>query len=117
MSEEQITVAQVPDISQLFDGKVFTDTRPGYSGFIVGAENLLGVMQSLRDEWGFDYLSSVTGVDYLPEEKMEVVYHLFRSIGGPALVLKVHIDLGRLCRSPAAQGLEGSVLRGRNQAV
>ena len=91
MTEEQVTVAQIPDISLQFDGQVTKDTRVGYSGFIVGAENLLEVVKSLRDEWGFDYLSSVTGVDYLPEGKMEVVYHLYRTIGGPALVLKVQV--------------------------
>ncbi|MRR31770.1 NADH-quinone oxidoreductase subunit C, partial [bacterium] len=91
MTEEQVTVAQIPDISLQFDGRVVKDTRVGYSGFVVGAENLLEVVKSLRDEWGFDYLSSVTGVDYLPEGKMEVVYHLYRSIGGPALVLKVQV--------------------------
>ena len=44
---------------------------------------------TLRDEMGYDFLSSVTGVDYFPEDKMEVVYHLFRSTGGSALVFKV----------------------------
>lgn len=91
MGEEQITVAQIPDISLQYEGRVVKDTRAGYSGFIVGAEHLLEIVKSLRDELGFDYLSSVTGVDYLPEGKMEVVYHLYRSIGGPALVLKVQV--------------------------
>jgi NADH-quinone oxidoreductase subunit D/NADH-quinone oxidoreductase subunit C/D len=37
---------------------------------------------------GYYYLSSVTAVDYLPEGKMEVVYHAFRSTGGPALIFR-----------------------------
>ena len=60
MSEEQITVAQIPDISLQYEGRVVKDARVGYSGFIVGAEHLLEIVQSLRDELGFDYLSSVT---------------------------------------------------------
>ena len=43
----------------------------------------------LRDEMGYDFLASVTGVDYYPEDLMEVVYHVFRSVGGAALVFKV----------------------------
>ncbi len=91
MSEQQITVAQVPDIAVRFEGWVTPDTRPGYSGFIVEKDHLLEVAQDLRNNLGFDFLSSVTGVDYHPDNKMEVVYHFYRSIGGPALVLKVQI--------------------------
>jgi NADH-quinone oxidoreductase subunit D/NADH-quinone oxidoreductase subunit C/D len=72
-----------------FPEAVTADTRSGYEGFLVKPESLLEVAAYLRDELGYDYLSSVTGVDYLPEGKMEVVYHAFRSIGGPALVFKV----------------------------
>lgn len=91
MSEELITVAQIPDITAQFEGWVTADTRPGYSGFIVGPEHLLDVTQGLRDRLGFDFLSSVTGVDYFPDNRMEVVYHFYRSIGGPALELKVQV--------------------------
>ncbi len=91
MSEEQITVAQIPDITTIFEGWVTAETRPGYSGFVVGTDHLLEVVQELRDRLGFDFLSSVTGVDYFPENKMEVVYHFYRSIGGPALVLRVQV--------------------------
>jgi len=49
------------------------------------------LMSDLRDELGYDLLTSLTGVDYLPEEKMEVVYHLFRSTGGAILEIKVQI--------------------------
>jgi NADH-quinone oxidoreductase subunit C/D len=67
------------------------DERAGYEGYLVHADHLLDFAKSLRDELGFDYLSSVTGVDYLPDEKMEVVYHAYRSTGGPALVFKVQV--------------------------
>jgi NADH-quinone oxidoreductase subunit D/NADH-quinone oxidoreductase subunit C/D len=45
----------------------------------------------LRDEHGYDYLSSVTGVDYFPEDKMEVVYHAYRTAGGPGLVFRTQL--------------------------
>jgi NADH-quinone oxidoreductase subunit D/NADH-quinone oxidoreductase subunit C/D len=46
------------------------------------------VAVAARDEFGYDYLSSVTGVDYIDDGKFEVVYHAYRTSGGPALVLK-----------------------------
>lgn len=82
-------VLQIPDVKALFPDWVEKDTRPGYQGYIVSRDHLLEVVRTLRDEYGYDYLSSVTGVDYLPEGKMEVVYHLYKTLGGPALVLKV----------------------------
>jgi NADH-quinone oxidoreductase subunit C/D len=71
-----------------FTGNLEADSRTGYSGYLVRPEKLLTVLKSLRDQWGYDFLSSVTGVDYHPENKMEVVYHLFKSTGGTPLVIK-----------------------------
>ncbi len=67
------------------------DERPGYTGYIVAADRLLETARALRSNLGYDYLSSVTGVDYLPEGKMEVVYHLYPMAGGPGLVLKAQV--------------------------
>ena len=69
-----------------FPGAVSADARPGYSGWIVDVAKLVEIASFVRDELGFDLLSSLTGVDYLPEGKMEVVYHVYRTTGGPALV-------------------------------
>ena len=81
LSTEQNLAAKFPDT-------VTHDERKGYQGYIVDKDQLVEVATALRDEYGFDYLSSVTGVDYFPEDTMEVVYHLFRSTGGPGLVIK-----------------------------
>jgi NADH-quinone oxidoreductase subunit C/D len=83
------TASREVDLATRFPGAVSPDTRKGYQGYIVNADDMMEVATTLRDEMGYDYLTSVTGVDYLPDEKMEVVYHFFRSTGGPALVLKV----------------------------
>ena len=45
---------------------------------MVKPERLLEFATFLRDELGYDYLSSVTAVDYLAEGKLEVVYHAFK---------------------------------------
>lgn len=80
-----------PNLAVRFPGIVVPDSRPGYSGWIVAPAHLPEVAVALRDEFGYDYLSSLTGVDYLPEGKMEVVYHVYRTSGGPGLVFKVQL--------------------------
>jgi NADH-quinone oxidoreductase subunit C/D len=82
---------QGDDLSARFPGIVTPDVRKGYQGYLVNADNLIEVAAAIRDEMGYDYLSSVTGVDYLPEGKMEVVYHAFRSTGGSGFVFKVQV--------------------------
>ncbi|MCX8023987.1 MAG: NADH-quinone oxidoreductase subunit D [Thermanaerothrix sp.] len=91
MNEAVPKIAQIPDLTTLFPDKVQKDARPGYQGYIVERDHLLDVVRLLRDEYGYDYLSSVTGVDYVPEGKMEVVSHLYKTLGGAALVLKTQM--------------------------
>jgi NADH:ubiquinone oxidoreductase subunit D/NADH:ubiquinone oxidoreductase subunit C len=78
------------DLTQRFPGIVSADARPGYSGFIIEKDSLIEVATALRDEFGFDLLTAVTGVDYAPD-KMEVVYHAYRTTGGPGIVFKVQV--------------------------
>ena len=86
MSEQAMVIENT--LEARFPGIVSRDERKGYEGYIVQTDKLVAVATRLRDEFGYDYLSSITGVDYLPEDKMEVVYHLYKSTGGPGLVLK-----------------------------
>jgi len=79
------------DLVARFPGKVSADTRPGFSGFIIEKDSLIEVATAIRNEFGFDLLTAVTGVDYLPENRMEVVYHAYRTTGGPGLVFKVQV--------------------------
>lgn len=83
--------AQTLDLSARFPGVLSPDTRPGYSGWILDNSNLLVFATALRDELGYDYLSSVTAVDYLPEGKMEVVYHFYKTTGGAGVVFKIQV--------------------------
>ena len=68
---------------------------------------------ALRDQHGFDLLSSVTGVDYFPDT-MEVVYHAYRTIGGPGIVFKVQVPRQDPDRDPlgdaclAGRGVPGT---------
>ena len=67
------------------------DERKGYSGLIVETDKLVDFANILKNKMGFDYLSSVTGVDYLPDNMMEVVYHAYKSTGGKPMEFKVQV--------------------------
>ncbi len=87
------TTASSPaqDLSIRFPDVLTPDIRPGYSGWLIDCSNLLTFARDLRDSLGYDYLSSITAVDYLPEGKMEVVYHVYKTTGGPGLTFKVQV--------------------------
>ena len=74
-----------------FPEAVKTDERGGYEGYLIETDNLLEVVTALRDEMGYDFLSSLTAVDYIDDGVFEVVYHLFKSTGGGALVLSTQV--------------------------
>jgi NADH-quinone oxidoreductase subunit C/D len=76
------------NLEERFPGSVSLDERKGYQGYIVKPDSLIEFAIFLRDEVGYDHLSSVTGVDYLPDGFMEVVYHTFKTTGGPILTFK-----------------------------
>ncbi len=80
-------------LKEKFGEAIQDDTRDRFTGHIVPAENLVEIAEYLRDDLGFNYLSSVTGVDLIEDGKMEVVYHTY-SIreGGGSVTLKVHVD-------------------------
>jgi NADH-quinone oxidoreductase subunit C/D len=82
--QEQALDARFPEV-------VTPDKRAGYSGYLVAPDKLIEVATAVRDELGYDLLSSVTGVDYVADSKLEVVYHAYRSSGGPALVFKTQV--------------------------
>ncbi len=82
---------QALDFPARFSDILSADARPGYSGWLVEKSHLLEFAAALRDEFGYDYLSSVTGVDYLPDNKMEVVYQVYKTTGGPGLIFKVQV--------------------------
>jgi NADH-quinone oxidoreductase subunit D/NADH-quinone oxidoreductase subunit C/D len=78
-------------LASRFPDWVKPDERDGYQGYLIAPDNLVEFATMLRDDFGYDFLSSVTGVDYLPNELMEVVYHAYNSLGGGALIFKVHV--------------------------
>jgi NADH-quinone oxidoreductase subunit C/D len=89
MSDATIIVEN--NLEKRFSEVLRRDERKGYVGYLVDADNLIRFSNDLKNEMGYDYLASLTGVDYLPEGKMEVVYHMRRSTGGAPLVFKVQV--------------------------
>jgi NADH-quinone oxidoreductase subunit C/D len=81
--------AAVAALIERFPDAVQIDSRQGYQGVVVDKNCLVEVALAIRDEMGFDYLSSATAVDYLGiSDHLEMVYHAYRASGGPALVFK-----------------------------
>ena len=79
-------------IIERFNGDISADTRDGYQGYIVSPDRLHEVAKVFRDELGYDYLSSVTGVDYIDDDHIEVVYHADKIVGGEGINFKVQVN-------------------------
>lgn len=87
----KILLANEKELETRFPAQLKKDERSGYDGYVVATEKLVEFATVLRDDYGYDFLSSVTGVDYLPDGKFEVVYHAYKSTGGSGLVFKVQV--------------------------
>ena len=76
-------------LAERFGNVVQADDRENYEGIVVDRDNLVEVAEALRDDYGYDYLSSATAVDYLGHgDFFEMVYHCYSTKGGPALTMK-----------------------------
>jgi NADH-quinone oxidoreductase subunit C/D len=85
-------ITQTADLVARFPNAVTADARAGFSGFVVKKEDLVEVATAIRDEFGFDLLTAATAVDYLADNKMEMVYHAYKTTGGPGLIFRVQVD-------------------------
>lgn len=102
-------VVQTVDLAARFPDAVSVETRAGYTGFIVKKENLVEVATALRDEFGYDLLTAATGVDYIAENKMEMVYHAYKTTGGAGLVFKVQAERVDPIEIPSLTGVWAGV--------
>ena len=100
MSDQQVAnqvETKAPDVTETitalqarFPDAVKPDARKGYSGIVISNDKLVEVAHAIRDDFGFDYLSSATAVDYLGNgDHMEMVYHAFSithgALNGPTV--------------------------------
>jgi NADH-quinone oxidoreductase subunit C/D len=72
-----------------FKEKIQLDVRKKYFGIVVSTEDLFSVLQFVKTQMQYDYLSSITAVDDFPEDRFEIIYHLYKSIGGAEIEIKV----------------------------
>jgi NADH-quinone oxidoreductase subunit D/NADH-quinone oxidoreductase subunit C/D len=76
-------------LNEKFPGAIEADAREGYEGFIVKSDKLVEVATALRDDLGYDYLTSATAVDYIEDDQLEMVYHACSvGQGGPPITFK-----------------------------
>ncbi len=95
---------EAPDLAALVPDAAIADGRTNYSGWIVEKDRLVEVATALRDQLGYDLLSSVTGVDYFPD-KMEVVYQVYKTTGGPGVFFKVQVPRSDPIEVPSLTGV------------
>ena len=89
---ENVNVADIDAaalwLKEKYPDAVTDDSREGYQGVIVDPSRLVEIATTIRDELGFDYLSSATAVDYAgigePDSDMEMVYHAYRTSKWPS---------------------------------
>src|SRR6266704_620866 len=78
-------------IAQITGKELDLKTLKGdYLGLEIDRTNLVAVCRFLRDQLGFDLLSSISGVDML--DHLETVYHLRSLTRGQLLQIKVRLD-------------------------
>jgi len=81
--------------------------KPKRLRVLVDKERLVDVASYLKEELGFDHVTSVSGVDYLKENVFEVVYHI-TSYSNEALKSIVFALVTRLPRdNPTLTSLTG----------
>ncbi len=89
MNDRDSIPSEYSSIFDEFKEKIQLDTREKYFGIVVSADDLFAVLQFVRNQMQYDFLSSITAVDDFPEDKFEIIYHVYKSIGGPEIEIKV----------------------------
>jgi NADH:ubiquinone oxidoreductase subunit D/NADH:ubiquinone oxidoreductase subunit C len=92
MSEKPSLTGVHSKIIQKFPNGARADDRSGFKGIIVSGDELISILDWVNEELHYDFLSSITAVDDFPEDQMEVIYHIYKSVGGEEIELKVMTD-------------------------
>ena len=100
------------ELAQHFPEWVLPDERPGYHGDVVIPEHLAEIVRGLRDELGFNLLSSITAADYPQDNLLDVIYHFSKTDGGVPYEIKCRVTRDRPDRSFAYFHLPGRGIAG-----
>jgi NADH-quinone oxidoreductase subunit C/D len=79
------------ELAQHFPEWVLPDERPGYHGDVVPSAHLAEIARGLRDELGFNLLSSITAADYPLDNLLDVIYHFSNTDGGVPCEIKCRV--------------------------
>ncbi len=82
-------VVTLSPVEEYLSSKFEKDTRPGFFGYILPKDLLLDSVTAIKNEFGFDVLTSITALDSFPEDRLDVVYHFRKLSGGEPLEIKV----------------------------
>lgn len=77
-------------INQAVRGAVVAKSTGNMPSVTIGAGRLVAVCNHLKSQMGFNYLSSITGVDYY--DRFEVIYHLHAVPGSEQVCVKVVVN-------------------------
>lgn len=84
---------QVSDYAEIENFIVGTTEYAGELTIEVKPSSILEVCQTLKDKFGFDYLSDITGIDYYTDEKrFGVAYNLMNLSERKRLRIRVRIE-------------------------
>jgi len=91
-------------IQERFAAQPVENTQPAC--LAVSSEQVTAVCQALRDEFGFNFLSDITAVDYYPQAapRFHVVYNLYSLPHNVRVCLRVPLDAGE-ANIPTLEGL------------
>lgn len=102
MTQPFLIKSLLPGLEEKFPGSVMKAEE----GFIIVRSNsLLDICRYLKNtpELGFDYLTCLSGVDYL--DYLEVVYHLVSLVNNHSIVLKVRSYDREKAQVPSVSGI------------
>lgn len=91
MSEEHLNNT-VKTIKERFDVQEAEMKYP--TALLIPADKIVAVCQTLKDEFGFNFLSDITASDYWPQlaPRMHVIYNLYSQAENVRIALRVPLD-------------------------
>jgi NADH:ubiquinone oxidoreductase subunit C len=82
----------VEALAERFEGVV--SEHRGQVTVMLATETLLPALAALRDEFSFDFLSSLTASDYWPEGKGDARFHLVYQLWSNAHQVRLTVRVG-----------------------
>jgi len=101
MTAEELQALRTRLEETLPDGAILEVQESG--ALVLRPDALLEAGRLLRDEEGFDYLSNVSGVDWLDQNEFEVVYHLYALRRGERMLSTGQPDGAPLATGPSPE--------------